>query len=171
MLNPLPAAVMIEQSNNCNQWQLPSIPHGRATYNSYVKKQYSRLRSLENTVDDCVYEGASPLTVYQSVSNAFPDMYETDQWNLAMYLRTRTAAPPRETLEKELFDKWRTLVVPHAPVCAWYDWQTMQTFNDSVVADMITEALDTAPGTNNFTLSDYDLQRMVDLVRSLTVRL
>ena len=171
MLKPSSAAVARTQSDNYNQWQLPSIPHGRVVYNSYVKTQYSRLRSLENTVDDCVYEGASPLTVYQTVSNAFPKMCVTDQWNLALYLRARTAAPPRENLEKELFEKWRTWVVPHAPICAWYDWQTMQTLDDAAVADMITTALHTAPGTNNYTLADYELQRMVDLVRSLTVRL
>jgi len=155
-------------------WQLPSIENGRKIYNELLKNNYNKITNLENEIDELVFNGASPMEVYiKCRETGFYKSKITNQkskipyWNLAMYLRSRTATVPRKNLEKELFDKWKEQIMPGCPAYFWYDWVTLRNYDDNKIAGFIEKARLKCKANK---LSDYELQRMIDLIRSFGVQ-
>jgi len=128
------------------------------------------MAALEEAVDELVFDGAAPTAVFQLVVSSVPGMNADDAWDVAMYLRSKTAALPRAALEKELFVRWKMEVLPGAPAYVWYDWQSMRTKTDAEIAEMIEQAR-VAAGFAHEALGDYERQRLVDLVRGLATNL
>ncbi|MCX7004194.1 MAG: hypothetical protein NTV22_13115 [bacterium] len=164
-----------------NGWRLPNMERGRLISGGMRGMGVSPMMqnhgqdaratlALENAVDELVFDGAAPTAVFQLVVSCVPGMNADNAWDVAMYLRSKTAALPRAALEKELFVRWKTEVLPGAPAYVWYDWQSMRSKTDAEIAEMIEQAR-AAAGFAHEALGEYERQRLVDLVRGLAVNL
>jgi|GEM_PF-2262116 len=160
-----------DKNADCSKIPLPPLEKwdGRSRHGGRSHSGQS-MAALEEAVDELVFDGAAPTAVFQLVVSSVPGITADDAWDVAMYLRSKTAALPRAALEKELFVRWKTEVLPGAPAYVWYDWQTMRTKNDAEIAEMIEQAR-AAAGFAHDALGDYERQRVVDLVRGLAVNL
>lgn len=148
-------------------WRLPNIERGRRLVAHMDQETYD-LAEVDREIDELVFAGAAPLTVFTVVTNRLSGVNEDDAWDIAMYVRSKTAPPPRASLERELFERWAACVAPGAPPYVWHDWHTLRAEDDTQIAARI-EAACAVAGTQRY-LGAYELQRMVDLVRAMGVR-